>query len=63
MITCSEILTTLGLGLDIIGVILLFIFAVDKTIGDIGAGHNTMSKIGLILLMLGFILQAISVWL
>ena len=64
----SDYLSSIGLGLDIIGVALVFCFGLPPSIYKAGPDYftwgtkryNWVSWIALILLVLGFLLQIIS---
>ena len=74
-----EIINTVGLAFDIVGVILLFFYGLPEPISKTGAGHltwgeneeeatkwrlyKTRSCWGLALLIIGFSLQLLSNWL
>ncbi len=76
---CKAILNSIGLSLDIIGVILLFFFGLNKNISKGGTIHlvieqtdetekeqwkfyNWMSILGLVLVVIGFLIQIASNW-
>lgn len=76
---CADILSTVGLGLDIVGVILIWAFSLGKplsipdstgkeysvslgTSADKADWKKALANLGLPLIMIGFILQLIAVW-